>query len=504
MALSNKEIRITALLVIDTFFFLLEIVVGYMVNSLALIADSFHMLNDIISLVVALWAVNVAKNRSADADYTYGWLRAEILGALINAVFLIALCFTILIEAIQRLLDPPVITNAKLILIVGFFGLLSNIVGLFLFHEHGHSHGGEGELEGGHSHSHSGLVDDEENDLHNHNHDHSHNGRSEEDHSHTHENEHSHGQTRKMSLNGELSPLLNSNPEDNDNLRQVMPSYVVGQLDESTIDSLQAKSKTKGKHDSTHQKSLNMQGVFLHVLGDALGNVGVMATALLIWKTDYSWKYYFDPIISLVITCIIFSSAVPLCKSSSRILLQGTPLTIETSEVVQDILQIPSVLGVHDFHIWNLTEKLLIASLHVELNSSPETFLQVASEIKSCLHDYGIHSATIQPEFSAFYSQQHMLPHKFSSSQDLSQDFLNNGSSTSLNSTFNISSSNINTVPSTIPSNANTTHDSHAPARSRGSDGHPNSDTNCKHQPQSEIHCLVDASANCTTSDCLK
>ncbi|ODQ45940.1 hypothetical protein PICMEDRAFT_34482 [Pichia membranifaciens NRRL Y-2026] len=419
MALSKKEIKITTLLVIDTVFFLLEIIIGYTVNSLALIADSFHMLNDIISLIVALWAVNVAKNRSADAEYTYGWLRAEILGALINAVFLIALCFTILIEALQRMLSPPVITNAQLILTVGTCGLLSNIVGLFLFHEHGHSH------------------DDE--------------------------TTHSHSHKHHKSLSGERSPLLSSDPaaEDQD-LRQVLPSYVVGQLDENASSSTKLNASGSRKK-AAHQKSLNMQGVFLHVLGDALGNVGVMLTALFIWKTDYSWKYYTDPFISLVITCIIFSSALPLCKRSSRILLQGTPLTVETSDVIQDILQIPSVLGVHDFHIWNLTEKLLIASLHVELNSSPESFLKIATEIKSCLHDYGIHSATIQPEFSAYYSQQHMLPHSFSSTQNLSHAILNNATQDEI----------------------------------------PNPQKNLN-RSSSEIHCLVDASANCTTGDCLK
>lgn len=58
--------------------------------------------------------------------------------------------------------------------------------------------------------------------------------------------------------------------------------------------------------------NMNMQALVLHVMGDALGNVGVIATGLIIWLSDLSWKYYFDPIISLVITCIIFSSALPL------------------------------------------------------------------------------------------------------------------------------------------------------------------------------------------------
>ncbi len=69
-----------------------------------------------------------------------------------------------------------------------------------------------------------------------------------------------------------------------------------------------------GGHGHSHG-SMNMRALLLHVLGDALGNVGVIATGLVIWLTTWSWKFYFDPIISLVITVIIFSSALPLGKS---------------------------------------------------------------------------------------------------------------------------------------------------------------------------------------------
>lgn len=58
--------------------------------------------------------------------------------------------------------------------------------------------------------------------------------------------------------------------------------------------------------------NMNMHALLLHVLGDALGNVGVIASGLIIWLTEWKGKYYSDPIISLVITCIIFASALPL------------------------------------------------------------------------------------------------------------------------------------------------------------------------------------------------
>ena len=57
---------------------------------------------------------------------------------------------------------------------------------------------------------------------------------------------------------------------------------------------------------------MNMRALVLHVIGDALGNVGVIATGLIIWFSTWKYKYFCDPIISLVITAIIFSSALPL------------------------------------------------------------------------------------------------------------------------------------------------------------------------------------------------
>jgi len=77
---------------------------------------------------------------------------------------------------------------------------------------------------------------------------------------------------------------------------------------------------------------MNMRALLLHVLGDALGNVGVIATGLIIWLTSWSFKYYCDPIISLVITAIIFHSALPLGESLPLIL--GAVLTRPTQSVV--------------------------------------------------------------------------------------------------------------------------------------------------------------------------
>lgn len=380
--MSGKQIRIISLLVLDTLFFLLEAIVGYSVHSLALIADSFHMLNDIISLIIALWAVRVKETRKACGKYTYGWQRAEILGALVNAVFLLALCFTIIIEAIQRFFEPQVISNPKLILVVGVAGLASNFIGLVLFHEHGHSHSHGGGS--GHSHSHAEDDHDEE-----------------------------------AVIGSAPAPAAPRPPFSTDNgsssdISSYLPDRFIESYNERT-----ALLPKNGEHEHSHQhsegdehaqapkkqKSMNMEGVFLHVMGDALGNIGVIIAALFIWKTDYSWKYLTDPLISLVITVIIFSSALPLCKKSAKILLQASPPYLNSNALIQDIVSLDSVKSLHDFHVWNLNEDILIASLHLELASNSEDsirkteFVCAVGQVREILHRYGIHSATIQPEF---------------------------------------------------------------------------------------------------------
>lgn len=383
MKISSKEIRIASLLLLDTVFFFIELVVGYSVHSLALIADSFHMLNDIISLIIALWAVKVSEAQQPDANYTYGWKRAEILGALVNAIFLIALCVSIFIEAVQRFFEPQEIGNPKLVLGVGVAGLVSNFIGLILFHEHGH----------GHSHSHGGSSHSSPQfeDLETHGHDHSHASISINDMMpDTIVHRASQALGTRTSVSAEHEPLLINDTNSNYGSHEAGHSH--------------AHSHEDHLEDLDHQVkkpsgSLNMHGVFLHVLGDALGNVGVILSGVFIWKTDYSWRFYSDPVVSLFITVIICASAIPLSTKACKILLQATPADINADLVKAQILKIKGVYSVHDFHIWNLDESFSIASLHVEIKCSPDEYMLIAKKIRNIFHKFNIHSATVQPEF---------------------------------------------------------------------------------------------------------
>lgn len=134
---SGKTCRLLFMLVLTAAFFVAELVSGYLGNSIALLSDSFNMLSDLISLCVGLGSGYIARRGSRGSGATYGYVRAEVVGALSNAVFLTALCFTIFVEAVLRLARPERIDDPELVLIVGALGLAVNVVGLLIFQDCG-------------------------------------------------------------------------------------------------------------------------------------------------------------------------------------------------------------------------------------------------------------------------------------------------------------------------------------------------------------------------------
>ncbi|KAI0348485.1 cation efflux protein [Trametopsis cervina] len=431
----SRSTRIILLLVIDVLFFFVELIVGYAVGSLALVADSFHMLNDVLSLVVALYAIKLTNQTQTDSRYSYGWHRAEILAALVNGVFLLALCFSISLEAIERFFSTPEISQPRLVVIVGSLGLASNIVGLFLFHEHGHSH----EHTHGKGSETASLTDSvqaaaiEDTDRTPRNSTPEPRRRRARSRSQSFSSLYGHPAATRASMvqaaqeladaGSPMSPRAKSDgrprshsrvsPAVNDT-ESPLSSRANDTIDEETpllrpvspvsehSHSHGTSSPTPGSspaHGHSHG-SMNMHALLLHVFGDALGNIGVIATGLIIWQTNWSFKYYCDPIISLVITVIIFSSALPLVRSTSFILLQGVPPTISLDEVRAAILAVDGVLSLHELHVWQLSESKIVASVHVMASRSHD-FMPVAATIRKALHQRGIHSSTIQPEYHA-------------------------------------------------------------------------------------------------------
>ncbi|KZS93089.1 cation efflux protein [Sistotremastrum niveocremeum HHB9708] len=408
----SRSTRIKTLLVIDVLFFIAEITVGYVVGSLALVADSFHMLNDVLSLVVALYAIKLSNNPKT-LKFTYGWNRAEIVAALMNGVFLLALCFSIFLEAIQRFFNIQEVSNPMLVVIVGCLGLASNILGLFLFHEHDHSHG---DSEGNKSHSPQNAELDLEAQ------------RTAHPNSSSSSLEGHPAQTRASlvqaahEMQNLSSRATTTLPDEDLVLKERVPSgsgtNPSPPRTPSRAPSINHSGSSQGheptprqstdapsvsrpsKESHSHNGSMNMRALVLHVTGDALGNIGVILSGLVIWLAHTKGRFYFDPAVSLLITCIIFSSALPLVRSAAFILLQGTPSSISVEDIRTAILRLPGVQSVHELHVWQLSETKIVASLHVWVSSGVD-YMDLAMQMRKVLHDHGVHSATIQPEFSS-------------------------------------------------------------------------------------------------------
>ncbi|KAF7179305.1 hypothetical protein CNMCM7691_008238 [Aspergillus felis] len=153
------------------------------------------------------------------------------------------------------------------------------------------------------------------------------------------------------------------------------------------------KSQAKKGHD------LGMMGVFIHVLGDAANNLGVIIAALVIWKANYEGRYYADPAVSMAIAIVILLSSLPLVRKTGAILLQSAPLGVDPEDVKHDLEAIPGVESVHELHIWQLNQEKALASVHLAVSDELiADFMEKAKIINECFHAYGIHSTTLQPE----------------------------------------------------------------------------------------------------------
>lgn len=187
--------------------------------------------------------------------------------------------------------------------------------------------------------------------------------------------------------------------------------------------------------DQESSSQLNMRGVFLHVLGDALGSVIVVVNAIIftfVWNSckgredcadfctyghaenpphgNYTvtagpcWVLYMDPTLCLIMVGILLYTTYPLLKESALILLQTVPKQINMHKLNERLLSLDGVLAIHELHIWQLAGSRIIATAHIKCHD-PTAYMDVAKRIKDFFHDEGIHATTIQPEFVTFSSE---------------------------------------------------------------------------------------------------
>ena len=215
-------------------FVVVEIVAGIRAHSLALLSDAGHNFTDALALLLA-WFGFYLQSKPADETKTYGYHRAGVLAAFVNALTLVVLSAWILYESVLRLGHPQAV-NETVMLVVAALGL---------------------------------------------------------------------------ALNGGIMLAL--------------------------------RQASRG--------DLNIRGAFVHMLGDALGSVAIMAGALAIRYTGW---VQVDPALSILIALLVVWTAWDIIRESLNILLEGLPRGIRLGDVTSAMKATEGVLDVHDLHIWSL------------------------------------------------------------------------------------------------------------------------------------------------------
>lgn len=150
-----------------------------------------------------------------------------------------------------------------------------------------------------------------------------------------------------------------------------------------------------------HSHSMNVRGAFLHVLGDTLSSVGVLVGAAIMWLTGW---YLVDPLISVLIACVIVVGALRLVRDAVDVLLEAVPAHVDMAAIQDLMLKVPGVTAVHDLHVWSISSGIYALSAHmVVLDPMVCNNDEILSAVKHELFDrFGIDHTTIQIESETY------------------------------------------------------------------------------------------------------
>ncbi|OTG84948.1 cation diffusion facilitator family transporter [Acinetobacter sp. ANC 4648] len=278
--------KLTFALVLTSTFLIIEIVAGFVTQSLALLSDAAHMFTDAAALAIALVAIKIGK-LPADNKRTFGYQRFEILAALFNAIMLFVVAIYILYEAYQRFSHPPEIQSIGM-MVVAIIGLVINLISMKILF-------------------------------------------------------------------------------------------------------------------SSSQDSLNVKGAYLEVLSDAVGSVGVIIGATVIYFTGWMWV---DTIIAVLIGFWVLPRTWVLLKQSINILLEGVPEEIDIEKLRDDLLALDGVEGIHQLKVWAITSKNVHLTVHL-LAPCADWKALYEDAMEMLVHQHGIAEVTLQIEDDQCMAYQH-------------------------------------------------------------------------------------------------
>lgn len=143
------------------------------------------------------------------------------------------------------------------------------------------------------------------------------------------------------------------------------------------------------------ERSLNLHGALLHVIGDLLGSAGVVLAGIIIWVTGWVQA---DPVVSLVIGGLILVSSWRLVREAVHILLEGVPRGLDVEALLASLQTLDGVTSVHDLHVWTITSGYPALSAHVVCEHGVDREMVLAHVNRMLRERYDIVHTTIQLE----------------------------------------------------------------------------------------------------------
>ena len=314
-------------------FMIIEFICGYLAGSLAIMSDATHLLSDLAGFLISLFSLIVAM-KPADRNFTFGYHRFEVLGALASILIIWGLTVWLLMAAIWRIKHPNPIVGFLMVCIAAG-GLLFNIIMNRIL-------------------AYNPVVNSMDSGM---------------------------GAIKK---NSEDEIEINNLDNNNDN-----------NLKESLLDKNEI-GQEELDHNLKADDNPVIRAAYIHILGDMIQSAGVLIAALIIYffQDTHPGVRIVDPICTFCFAIVVLCTTFPVSRDCFYVLLESTPRDLDIESLYNELGAIEGVISVHDIHLWNISIGRPSIALHI-ICESPKDTLKIATQ--TC-KNYGIKHCTIQTE----------------------------------------------------------------------------------------------------------
>ena len=337
-------------------FMTIEFIFGYLAGSLAIMSDATHLLSDLAGFLISLFSLIVAL-KPADKNFTFGYHRFEVLGALASILIIWALTVWLLIAAVYRIKHPNPIVGFIMVCIAAGSLVFNIIMNRILAYNPvvNSMDEGMGAIK-------AVNIKEENNDIINNNNE-----------------EVIMNLTKKNDMN-EL--LLDINTDENSNEKKGSNSLGMNASDL--------------EHNLKADDNPVIRAAYIHILGDMIQSTGVLLAALVIYffQDTHPGVRILDPICTFCFAIVVLCITFPVSRDCFYVLLESTPRDLDIESLYNDLNSIKGVISVHDIHLWNISIGRPSIALHI-ICDNPNEILKIATQ--TC-KNYGIKHCTIQTE----------------------------------------------------------------------------------------------------------